>query len=102
MNNEQIEDKQFLEMIVKALVEKPEEVTVDRKVDERGVLLTLKVAKTDMGKVIGKMGQAAKALRTLLRILASTNNSRVNLKIFDPEGSHNTTVAEDDVDDLSL
>lgn len=82
-----MEDKEFLEMVVKALVENPNDVVVERNIDERGVLLTLKVNPGDMGKIIGKQGQTAKALRTLLRIVGNMNNSRVNLKIFEPEGS---------------
>jgi predicted RNA-binding protein YlqC (UPF0109 family) len=78
-------DKEFLEMIVKALVEKPEDVVVDRTIDERGVLLTLKVNPAEMGKIIGKQGQTARSLRTLLRIMGNKNNSYVNLKVYEPE-----------------
>lgn len=77
-------DRDFVEYVVKQIVEHPEEVTVERTVDEMGVLLTLKVSKEDMGKIIGKSGQTAKALRILLRIIGSKNNSRVNLKIVEP------------------
>lgn len=101
-----MEDKDFLEMVVKALVENPNDVAVERNIDERGVLLTLKVNSADMGKIIGKQGQTAKALRTLLRIVGNMNNSRVNLKIFEPEGSERRVAPEakpaEDVDDLSL
>lgn len=79
-------DQLFVEQIVKQIVEKPEEVVVERTVDEMGVLITLKVAKDDMGKIIGKSGQTAKAIRVLLRVIGSKNNSRVNLKIVEPEG----------------
>lgn len=79
-------DQEFVEFVVKQIVEQPEEVVVERVVDEMGVLLTLKVAKDDMGKIIGKSGQTAKAIRILLRIIGSKNNSRVNLKIVEPEG----------------
>jgi uncharacterized protein len=78
-------DRDFVEFIVKQIVEKPDEVVVERTVDEMGVLITLKVAKEDMGKIIGKDGQTAKAIRILLRIIGSKNNSRVNLKIVEPE-----------------
>lgn len=78
-------DQLFVEYIVKQIVEKPDEVVVERTVDEMGVLITLKVAKDDMGKIIGKSGQTAKAIRVLLRVIGSKNNSRVNLKIVEPE-----------------
>ena len=81
-----MEDKAFLEMVVKALVDNPNDVQVDRKVDEMGVLLTLTINPADMGKVIGKEGATAKALRTILRVVGMKNNARVNLKINEPEG----------------
>ncbi len=84
--SEQAQDIEFVEYVVKQIVESPDEVEVTRDVDEMGVLLTLKVAKDDMGKIIGKSGQTAKALRTLLRIVGSKNDARVNLKIVEPEG----------------
>ena len=84
--SDQVQDKDFVEYVVKQIVENPDEVEVSRDVDEMGVLLTLKVAKDDMGKIIGKSGQTAKALRTLLRIVGSKNDARVNLKIVEPEG----------------
>lgn len=79
-------DKEFLEYLVKALVDHPESVRVDRKVDERGVLLTLHVHAEDMGHVVGRQGSTAKAIRSLLRIVGIKNDSRVNLKIEEPEG----------------
>lgn len=82
-----MEDKAFLEMVVKALVDNPNDVHVDRKVDEMGVLLTLDINPVDMGKVIGKEGATAKALRTILRVVGMKNNARVNLKINEPQGS---------------
>ncbi|MFA6917770.1 MAG: KH domain-containing protein [Candidatus Gracilibacteria bacterium] len=82
---DQHSDQLFVEQIVKQIVEKPDEVVVERTVDEMGVLITLKVAKEDMGKIIGKEGQTAKAIRVLLRVIGSKNNSRVNLKIVEPE-----------------
>lgn len=82
-----MEDKVFLEMVVKALVDNPNDVHVDRKVDEMGVLLTLDINPADMGKVIGKEGATAKALRTILRVVGMKNNARVNLKINEPQGS---------------
>lgn len=80
------QDAIFIENIVKQLVEKPEDVKVERTVDEMGVLIQLTVDQTDMGRVIGKEGRTAKALRTLLRVLGAKNNARVNLKIMEPDG----------------
>lgn len=79
-------DQQFVEDVVKNLVEHPDKVVVKRTVDEMGVLLELTVDKEDMGVVIGKEGRTAKAIRTLLRVLGAKNDARVNLKIVDPEG----------------
>ena len=81
------DDKAFLEYIVKALVDNPNDVKLDRTVDEMGVLISLTVNPADMGKIIGRMGNTAKAIRTLLRIIGMKNNARVNLKINEPEGS---------------
>lgn len=81
-----MEDKQFLEYVVKALVDNPNEVVIDRTVDEMGVLITLSVDPADMGKIIGRQGNTAKAIRTLLRVIGMKNNARVNLKINEPEG----------------
>jgi predicted RNA-binding protein YlqC (UPF0109 family) len=80
------EDQAFLEFVVKSLVDTPEAVKVERTVDEMGVLLTLDVDAADMGKIIGRSGNTAKAIRTLLRVVGMKNNSRVNLKINEPEG----------------
>ncbi len=82
------QDKQFLETVVKSIVGNPNDVVVDRTIDERGVLLTLKINPADMGYVIGRKGQTAQAIRTLLKIVGAKNNSRVNLKIYDPEGGN--------------
>ena len=79
-------DTQFLDYVIKALVDHPEDVKTNRTVDEMGVLLTLEVNAEDMGKVIGRSGNTAKAIRTLLRVVGMKNNSRVNLKINEPEG----------------
>ncbi len=78
-------DVQFVEFVVKALVDNPDAVKVERTIDEMGVLLTLSVAKEDMAQVIGKSGRTASAIRTLLRVVGMKNNSRVNLKINEPE-----------------
>lgn len=79
-------DQEFVEVIVKYLVDNPHDVEVARTIDERGVLLTLKVNPKDMGTLIGKDGRNAKALRTLLRVVGAKNNARVNLKLEEPEG----------------
>ena len=79
-------DREFLEYVVKSLVDNPDKVKVTRTVDEMGVLMTLSVDAPDMGKVIGRDGNTAKAIRTLLRTVGMKNNSRVNLKINEPEG----------------
>jgi len=83
----QEKDAQFLDFVVKALVDNPSAVVIDRTVDEMGVLLSLAVDPADMGKVIGRQGNTAKAIRTLLRVVGMKNNARVNLKINEPEGS---------------
>jgi len=80
-------DQAFVEYVVKAMVDHPEEVSADRTVDEMGVLITLKVNQQDLGQVIGRQGQTAKSLRTLLRVVGAKNHARVNLKIYEPEGS---------------
>jgi len=79
-------DQEFLEYVVKSLVDHPEDVAVTRVVDEMGVLLTLTVNKEDMGKIIGRSGNTAKAIRTLLRVVGMKHDARVNLKINEPEG----------------
>ena len=80
------DDKAFLEYVVKALVDNPDDVKIDRTVDEMGVLITMTVNSADMGKIIGRQGNTAKAIRTLLRVIGMKNNARVNLKINEPEG----------------
>ncbi len=92
-------DKEFLEMLVKELVENPNDVKVDRSVDEMGVLLTLSVNPNDMGKIIGRSGNTAKAIRTLLRVVGMKHNARVNLKINEPEGGSRRDVEAANVDD---
>ena len=79
-------DRDFVEFIIKAIVNNPDAVVVDRTVDELGVLLSVKVAAEDMGLLIGRSGSTAKAVRTLARIVGMRNNARVNLKIEEPEG----------------
>lgn len=79
-------DKDFLEYVVKAIVDHPDDVKIERKIDEMGVLLLLKVNPMDMGQVVGRGGSTAKAIRSLLRIVGIKNNARVNLKIEEPQG----------------
>ena len=79
-------DEQFVEFIVKALVSKPDSVEINRTIDEKGVLLELTVDQEDLGRVIGKRGNTAQSIRTLLRALGTKNDARYNLKIVDPEG----------------
>ena len=79
-------DQEFLEYLIKALVDHPEDVKIDRKVDEMGVLLSLKVHPEDMGQIIGKEGSTARSIRSLVRIVGLKNHARVNLKIEEPEG----------------
>ncbi|KKW02187.1 MAG: hypothetical protein UY36_C0010G0005 [Parcubacteria group bacterium GW2011_GWA1_49_11] len=84
MNNDI--DKDFVEYVIKAIVNNPDKVQVSRTVDELGVLLSVKVAAEDMGLLIGRSGSTAKAVRTLARIVGMRNNARVNLRIEEPEG----------------
>jgi predicted RNA-binding protein YlqC (UPF0109 family) len=84
---ERFQDQDFVESVVKAIVGHPDDVRTERTIDERGVLITLHINQEDMGYVIGRQGQTARALRTLLKIVGAKNNARVNLKIFEPEGS---------------
>ena len=80
------QDHAYLDFTVKALVDNPDAVVITRSVDEMGILLTLTVAPEDMGKIIGKDGNIAKAIRTLLRVVGMKHNARVNLKINEPIG----------------
>jgi uncharacterized protein len=82
---EKFTDKEFVAYIVKSIVDNPNDVLIERTVDEMGVLITLQVNPNDMGHVIGKAGSTAKAIRSLLRIVGARNNARVNLKILEPE-----------------
>jgi predicted RNA-binding protein YlqC (UPF0109 family) len=79
-------DQQFLESVARAIVNNPGDVKIDRRVDEKGVLLTLHVNPADMGYVVGRRGRTAEALRTLLRIVGAKHNARVSLQIYDPSG----------------
>lgn len=80
-------DQEFVEYVVKSIVDHPEDVKIERAIDEMGVLITLSVNPEDMGQVIGRQGATAKSIRTLLRVIGARNNARVNLKVKEPEGS---------------
>ncbi len=99
-------DQEFLEYIIKALVDHPEDVKVDRKVDEMGVLLSLKVNPEDMGQIIGRAGATARSIRSLVRIVGLKNQARVNLKIEEPEGgrvpSQDKKAPTEGLEDLKL
>lgn len=88
------QDAQFLDFVVKGLVDHPESVKITRTVDEMGVLLNLDVHPDDMGKIIGRSGNTAKAIRILLRVVGMKNNARVNLKINEPEGGRRRESSE--------
>lgn len=108
MTEQKTNDKDFLEYIIKALVDHPEDVKVDRKVDEMGVLLSLKVNPKDMGQIIGRAGATARAIRSLVRIIGLKNQARVNLKIEEPAGGSRATAQEktdvksEELEDLKL
>lgn len=76
-------DEQFVEFVIKSLVSKPDAVKIERRIDEKGVLLELTVDPEDLGRVIGKRGATAQSIRTLLRALGTKNDARYNLKIVD-------------------
>ncbi len=97
---QQTPDKDFLENIVKALVDHPDDVKINRKVDEMGVLLSLKVNPKDMGQIIGRAGSTAKAIRSLVRIIGLKNQARVNLKIEEPTGE--SKPSSSNLEDLNL
>lgn len=80
-------DQEFVEYVVKSIVDHPDDVKTERRIDEMGVLITLDVNPEDMGQIIGRSGATAKSIRTLLRTIGAKNNARVNLKINEPEGS---------------
>jgi predicted RNA-binding protein YlqC (UPF0109 family) len=90
------QDQAFLEYVVKGLVDNPESVVIKRTVDEMGVLLLLTVHPDDMGKIIGKAGNTAKSIRTLLRVVGMKTDARVNLKIEEPEGGRGPSYAQED------
>ncbi len=96
-------DQQFVEYIVKTLVNNPDKVSVDRTIDEKGVLLSLNVDPEDVGRVIGKRGATAQSIRTLLRALGTKNDARYNLKIVNTDDySASSKSATDETDSPSL
>jgi len=106
---EEYKDEKFLEFVVKSIVDYPDEVEIDREVDEMGVLLSLHVHADDMGQVIGRNGSTARAIRTLFRIIGLKNHARVNLRIEEPEGGKKDSQSKDsdsdsdsDLDDIEL
>ncbi|MBP5675318.1 KH domain-containing protein [Candidatus Saccharibacteria bacterium] len=92
-------DQQFVEYIVKTLVNNPDKVNIERKIDEKGVLLSLSVDPEDVGRVIGRRGATAQSIRTLLRALGTKNDARYNLKIVNTDGERVGTISSDDPDD---
>lgn len=94
-------DQQFVEYIVKSLVGNPDEVKIERRIDEKGVLLELTVDPEDLGRVIGKRGATAQSLRTLLRALGTKNDARYNLKIVDVSDGSYTPSNNDRPDDTT-
>ncbi|MBI1975695.1 MAG: KH domain-containing protein [Candidatus Vogelbacteria bacterium] len=101
-------DQEFLEYVVKMLVDHPEDIQIQRIVDEMGVLITLDVHAEDMGKIIGRKGKTAEAIRTLLRVVGMKNRARVTLKINEPAGgmsplpSPTTKTVDEAMADLNL
>ncbi len=95
MAEKKAKDQEFLEYIIKSLVDHPEAVKITRTVDEMGVLLSLKVHPEDMGQIIGKKGATVRAIRDLVRIVGLKNRARVNLKIEEPEAGASTSESKE-------
>lgn len=89
-------DQEFVETIVKAIVDNPEDVKTERIVDDKGVLISLMVNEADMGKIIGKGGRTVNSIRKLLHVLGAKSDERVNLKIYEPNGGEVRTPDEED------
>jgi len=94
--------QELLEHILKTLADHPEDVKVEKKVDEMGVLLDVKVNPSDMGLIIGKRGSTIRAIRTILRAVGLKSNARVNIKIEEPEGRKKTTSSGSSSEDLNV
>jgi uncharacterized protein len=93
----------LLDYIVRSLVDNPDDVKVERKVDEMGVLLSLTVNPQDMGQIVGRQGSTARAIRTLVRIAGLKAHARVNLKIEEPEGGRGPRATREPMgDDLNI
>ncbi len=95
---EQHPDRDFVEYVLKAILAHPDDVVVTRSVDDLGVLITIAVHPEDMGTVIGKSGQTAKSVRTLLRVIGAKDHTRVNMKILEPEGTRPTPSLDEPLD----
>ncbi len=95
-------DQEFLEFIVRNLVDSPDDVKVERKVDEMGVLLSLRVHPDDMGQIIGKDGSTARAIRNLVRIIGLKNKARVNLKIEEPDKGSQGEQKKEGLEDIKI
>lgn len=93
-------DQEFVDFVVKSIVDNPDDVKTDRKVDEMGVLLTLKVNPADMGQVIGREGSTARAIRTLLKVIGMKHHARVNFKIEEPDGGRGPHSRASEVKDV--
>ncbi|MDP4008922.1 MAG: KH domain-containing protein [bacterium] len=102
MTEEKPAYQDFLEYVIKSLVDHPDAVEVDRKIDEMGVLLTLKVHSEDMGQIIGRQGSTARAIRTLVRIAGMKAQARVNMKIEEPEGGRGGSQQKEALDALRI
>ena len=105
MAEKKTQDLEFLEYVIKSIVDHPGDVKVERRVDEMGVLLSLRVHSEDMGQVVGRQGATAKSIRTLVRIIGLKNHARINLKIEEPEGGRVTRApraGREGLDGLSL
>jgi predicted RNA-binding protein YlqC (UPF0109 family) len=98
MAAKEMTDQEYVESIVKPLVDNPDDVVTTRVLDERGVLVQLTVNQADMGKVIGREGRTAKAIRSLLRVFGARSNARINLKIVEPDGGEVAIPEEGKVD----
>ena len=95
MTSKEMTDQEYVEGIIVPIVDFPDDVTTTRTVDEMGVLIQLVVNPADMGKVIGRAGRTAKAIRTLLRVFGTRRNARINLKIVDTRGGESSIPEED-------
>lgn len=98
MAEKEMSDQEYVESIVKPLVDHPADVVTSRSLDERGVLIQMTVNQEDMGKVIGREGRTAKSIRSLLRVFGAKTDSRINLKIVEPDGAE-AYVPSDSTDD---